>query len=171
MDTLMVILRLIHIFAGIAWVGFGLFLLFLLVPTVRKVGPEGRAFMRGFLKHSGFNRVMPIVSLLTTAAGLWLYYKVSDGFNADWMNSTGGMVLSIGSVAGLLAFGHGATATGPATEKIVKLGDAIEAQGGPPSPDQLAEMQTLQKKMGLHGRISVGLLVIAVVGMSAARYM
>jgi uncharacterized membrane protein len=167
----MVVLRLIHIFAGIIWVGFGMFLLFLLVPTARQLGPEGQAFMRGFLKRSAFNRMLPIASLLTTAAGLWLYYKVSDSFNTDWMKSDGGIVLSVGSVAGLLAFGHGATATGPASEKIVKLGDTIDAQDGPPTPDQIAALQALQKKMTLHGRISVGLLIIAVVGMASARYM
>jgi uncharacterized membrane protein len=171
MDWLMIVLRLVHIFAGIMWVGSGLFLLFLLVPTVRKLGPEGQGFFTGFLKYSGFVRLIPIVSLLTTVAGLWLYYKVSDGFNADWMKSDGGIVLSIGSVAGVLAFGHAATATGPASGQIVKLGDAIDAAAGPPSPEQIAQMQALQRKMTLNGWISVGLLVIAVIGMASARYM
>lgn len=170
MDTLMIVLRLIHIFAGIMWLGFGLFLLLLLIPTARQLGPEGQAFMKGFLKHSAFNKIMPVVSLLTTIAGAWLYYKVSDGFNADYMGSHGGIVLSIGVLAGLLAFGHGATATGPMSEKMVKLNDALDAQDGPPSPEQIAELQTVQRKMGLHGRISVILMIIAVAGMVSARY-
>ncbi len=32
MDTLMVVLRLVHIFAGIAWVGAGFFMMLVLVP-------------------------------------------------------------------------------------------------------------------------------------------
>jgi uncharacterized membrane protein len=171
MDLYMIVLRLIHIFAGIFWVGSGFFMVFVLAPAARKMGQDGRAFMMGFGKHSRINMLMPMSSLLTTVAGLLLYYEVSDGFNADWMKSDGGIVLSIGVVAGLLAFGHGGAVTGPASGKLAKLGEEISAQGGPPTEAQLSQIQALQAKFVLHGQISVLLLVIAVVGMSAARYM
>ena len=171
MDLWMIILRLIHIFAGIIWVGYGMFMLFLLVPTARQLGPEGQSFLRSFLKHSRFNLTMPLVSLLTTVAGLLLFYEVSDGFNSDWMGSDGGIVLSIGVTAGLFAFGHGGTATGPITSRLAKLGDELDAQDGPPSDEQRAQLSELQRKMSLHTRISVGLLIISVVGMASARYM
>jgi hypothetical protein len=40
--------------------------------------------------------------------------------------------------------------------------------GGPPSPDQIAEMQELAKKLTIGGRISATLLTIALIGMAAA---
>lgn len=171
MDLWMIALRLIHIFAGIAWVGFGLFTVFLLTPAVRQLGPDGQKFMRGFLKQSHFNLIMPVMSLLTTVAGLLLFYEVSDGFNSDWMGSDGGIVLSIGVTAGLLAFGHGGATTSPITARLVKLGDEIDVLDGPPSDEQRAQLGDLQRKMGLHGRISVGLMIISVIGMASARYM
>lgn len=171
MDLYIIILRLIHIFAGIVWVGAGFFMLFVLMPAVCQMGLEGRAFMTSFGKHSRFDMLMPIASLLTTVAGLLLYYEVSDGFNADWMGSDGGIVLSIGVVAGLLAFGHGGAVTGPTSGKLAKLGEQMTARDVPPTEEQISEFQALQRKFVLHGQISMVLLVIAVVGMSAARYM
>lgn len=171
MDLLMIALRITHFVAGIVWVGYGMFMLYLLVPTARKLGAEGENFMQEFLKHSRFSLVMPLASLLTTAAGLWLYYKVSNGFNSDWMGSDGGIVLSIGVVAGLFAFGHGGATTGPITSRIGKLSEELDALTELPTDEQLAHMSDLQRKMRLHGQISVSLMVISVIGMASARYM
>ncbi len=171
MDALMIALRLVHIFAGIFWAGSGLFLLIVLMPAMDVMGQEGNRFRQGFVAKSRFNKAMPIASLLTTVAGLWLFVRVSDEFNSDWMSSDGGIMLSIGSLAGLLAFGHGASVTGPTFQKMADLINAIEAQGSPPTDEQIAELQQLGQKSHIHGRISVALMVIAIIGMSAARYM
>ena len=171
MDTLMIILRLVHIFAGIFWVGAGLFLLIILMPVMEAMGEEGNRFRMGFVSKSRFNAAMPIASLLTTAAGVWLFVKVSDQFNSDWMSSDGGIVMSIGALAGVLAFGHGAAVTGPTFSKMAEKIKAIEAQGGPPGDAQIAELQELGHKSHIHGRISILLMVISVIGMAAARYM
>lgn len=171
MDTLMVVLRLVHIFAGIAWVGAGFFMMLVLIPLVQQMGAEGGRFMQSFAAKSRFGKVMLVSSLLTTLSGLWLYYRVSDHFNSDWMSASAGVVLSIGSVAGVLAFGHGAAQTGPGFDKMGSLARQIEAQGGPPTEAQMAEMHALGERNMQHGRISVLLEIIAVVGMAAARYM
>lgn len=170
MDTWMIILRIVHIFAGIFWVGAGFFVLLVVVPAQRKLqgGPNLMGLIGG---NSGFNALMPLSALLTTVAGLVLYYEVSNGFNADWMESDGGIVLSIGSLAGLLAFGHGGAVIGPTSSKLGKLGEEISKQGTPPTPEQIAELNALQAKSVLHVRISVILMIVAVLGMSAARYM
>ncbi len=171
MDLMMIIFRLIHIFAGIIWVGAGFFMLLVLVPAVRSMDPNVPSVMGSAVFQKRFNRTMTISALLTTLFGLALYGEVSDGFNADWMSSDGGIVLSIGSLAGLLAFGHGAGALGPLTNKIARLGEALREQDGPPTAEQRAELQALQAKNVRHAQISMVLLVIAVAGMAAARYM
>ena len=171
MDIVMIVLRLVHIFAGILWAGSGFFLLLVLIPAMNAMGQEGIRFRQGFIVKSRFNTVMPIASLLTTLAGVILFVRVSDHFNSDWLSSDGGIVLSIGSLAGLLAFGHGTGVTGPTFRKSATLLKAIEAQGGPPTEAQMAELQALGRKSARHARISVLMLIIAIVGMSAARYM
>lgn len=171
MDIYIIVLRLIHIFAGIFWVGSGFFMVGLFIPAMRAQGPQGGRFMYGLMKYSRFNVAMPVSSLLTTAAGVLLYWEVSDGFNADWMGSDPGIVLSIGVTAGLLAFGHGAAVTGPTAGKVEKAMDAAFFKDGPPSPEEAATLQVLGAKMGHHAMISLVLMIISVVGMASARYM
>ena len=170
MDVYMIILRLIHIIAGTFWVGSGAFLIFWVSPTIKKLGPDGAKFMQTLIRAPGYAAFFPILSLATTIAGALLYYEVSDGFNADWMELDSSIVLSIGAVAGVLAFGHGGATLGRASGKMVKLANEIDAQGGPPKPEQMAEIQETAAYIDLHSRISFGLMMVAVVCMSAARY-
>ena len=167
----MVILRLIHIFAGIVWVGSAWFMTFLLGPTVRALGKDGQVFMRGFVKKSRAPLVMVSSSLLTTVAGLLLYYRVSDHFNSDWMGSTAGAVLTIGSLAGFGEFLYGNAVIGPTIGKLGALGDEIEQGGGPPTEGQMARLRALQGRMHTGDRISTLLLVVAVAGMAGARHL
>lgn len=171
MDEYMVMLRLIHIFAGILWVGAAWFMTFVMMPAVHVIGQDGQNFMRGFLKHSRFLTMMPIVSLLTTVSGLLLYYRISDHFNSDWMHSAAGVVLTVGSIAGITEFVFGGAVIGPTGDKLVKLGTEIENQGGPPSDDQLKLLRTLQVRMSKTEPVGTALTIIAVAGMAAARFM
>lgn len=166
MDVYLTILRLVHIFSGIIWVGAGLTFTYIVAPAVRESGPAGGVFMRNVLTKTAFDKLMPAVSSLTVIAGLLLYWEISNGFDADWMGSANGMVLSIGVVAGIGAFGHGGAVIGRTTGEIKKLGDAIQ---GPPTPEQAQQMAALQEKLTKHSHISAILMVIAVVGMAAAR--
>ena len=170
MDGDMVILRLVHIFAGIFWVGGAVMMTDFIVPTARRIGPEGQPFMRGFLKHTRILVAMPVAALLTTVAGLLLYYRVSDHFNSDWMKSDAGVVLSIGALAGILAALVGGLVITPTTVRIRRLMDKIAERQGPPSDEQRAEMGRLQARNGRTAPLTELLLVIAVVGMAAARY-
>lgn len=168
MDTYLTILRIIHIFSGIMWVGAGLTFTYIVAPAVRESGPAGGVFMRNVLTKTQFDKLMPTVSLLTVGAGLLLYWEISNGFDADWMGSTGGIVLSIGVLAGLGAFGHGGAVIGRTTGEMKKLGDAIQGQ---PTPEQATQMAALTEKLNKHSHISAALMVVAVLGMASARYM
>lgn len=168
MDAYMVILRLLHIFAGIYWVGAAFLFASAVGPSLRALGPDGTKFSLQFYGHSLFNKLMPLASLITTVSGLLLYYEVSDGFNADWMNSSGGVVLSIGAVAGILAFGHGAGAIGPKSGQYEKI--AKEIGTADPTLEQGQQLAELSEYIGKHSMISLVMMIVAVAGMAAARY-
>jgi hypothetical protein len=51
------------------------------------------------------------------------------------------------------------------------IGREVAASGGPPTPEQGAQLQALQKRGQAVGRIIVPLLVIAVSGMAGAQYL
>ena len=166
----MVFFRILHIFGGIVWVGSVMFLALVIGPAVARAGKDGAPLMLNLFGHSALNRMAASAALLTTLAGLALYERVSDTFDADWMSSAPGIVLSIGAVAGLLAFGHG-FALSKYGEQMQKMAQNILGAQGPLSDEQIASVQQIQRKLLVNSRISLGLLIIAVLGMSAARYL
>jgi uncharacterized membrane protein/mono/diheme cytochrome c family protein len=170
-DAYMIIFRLIHIFSAIIWVGSTIFILAFVQPAIAALGPDGQRFMRSLYRNTRFAIVFPLSSLLTVIAGLALYYRISDHFNSDWMGSTAGIVLSVGALAGLAAFFHAAAAMGPMTRRAGALMSEIGQQGTPPTQEQLAQMRSLQSRTRTQGFVSVGLMIIAIIGMVSARYL
>ena len=61
MAVLTALLRLVHIVAGILWVGFAAFLPFYLVPAVAEAGPEAGKIM-GALQRRGLMTVLPALA-------------------------------------------------------------------------------------------------------------
>ncbi len=170
MDWLMVVLRLIHIFAGIFWVGTTFFLEGFLQPTVRAAGAEGGQFMQRLMRQTRITQAMPLVALLTTLSGVLMFWRVSGELYGPWLASGRGVVLTAGSLAGLAAFIVGLFFQSPASRRITQLAAQIAAAGGPPTPEQGAELQAMQKKLSQGSLYTTVLMVISVVGMAAARY-
>jgi hypothetical protein len=110
------------------------------------------------------------VALLTTLSGLYLFDVRSNHFKMAWLTTAAGIALSIGALAGLAAFLHGAFVNGRLTGKVAKLGQELAASEGPPPSEKLAEMAQLQARLARNGRISALLLLIAVGGMSVTGY-
>lgn len=165
MDIVIGILRLIHIFAGILWVGFGLFQTFYLAPAINKTGKNGYKFFQVVAKLPGFVYLMPIVAILTTVAGLLLY-----GMNS-WhtlMNTLGGILLTVGALFGLLAFGHG-FGLGAVTNRFAKAVEAWQQAGEPEAGSEYSNVQALGTRLESNARISAILMIIAVIGMASAR--
>lgn len=169
MDLYMVILRLLHIPAGIVWVGFSLFMMSFAMPAALSMEDRGGRFVRALYNTTPLLRVFPITALVTTVAGVLLYLRVSDNFNANWLTSGAGIVLTIGSLAGLAAFFHG-IGIGRRSEAQKELLNTIAGQPDGPTPAQGAQLAEIGQKQARATMISVVLMVIAVVGMSTARY-
>lgn len=170
MVALIIVLRIVHIFAGIFWAGVALLNAFILQPGVERMGPEGGPFMQTFMRATNLSRYVSTAALLTTAAGviLWII-RVAPG--PAWLTTGIGLGFTLGGLAGVIAWAHGSLVTGRTAARIGALGAEIRAAGGPPTPAQLAEMQALGAKMRESARVSAVLLLITVLGMSAARYL
>ena len=165
-----IILRLIHIFAGVFWAGVAFFIALVFTPAIAKMGPEGGRFMQQFAQQTQISKYMSLAALLTTIPGILLYI-IDSGFRPAWMTTGIGVGWTIGGLAGIAAFLHGGLVTGRTSNRIAQLGQEIAAAGGPPSPVQLAEMGQLQAKMREAGIVSAVLLAVAVLGMTVARYL
>jgi uncharacterized membrane protein len=163
------VLRIIHIFAAVTWVGGGIFLMSVLTPTVRDAGPDGGRFMLQLAKYGRWGRVLTMSAILTVLAGLLLFWPTSSGLNQAWLKSPNGITLTIGSIVGILALGHGAFVTSPITGKMGVVAKQILDQKGPPPADLMKQAQELGVKLGQHTTISVALGAIALLFMAAAQ--
>lgn len=167
--SLYTILRLIHIFSGVFWAGVALMMAGFVNPSAKAIGPEGGKFMQQLARQNRFPSVMETTAILNILSGLWLYWLVSGGFQVNWVISKGGLALTIGGVGAIVAYGLSYVFQKPAAKRMAALGREIQAAGGPPSPEQTAEMQAQQKRLTQGGLLSAVLLAIVVVGMAVAR--
>jgi hypothetical protein len=55
-------------------------------------------------------------------------------------------------------------------EHLVDLGGEVAASGGPPSPEQQAEIDQLSGALERHGKTDLVLLLLSVTAMATARY-
>lgn len=165
MDSLTVVLRLVHIVLGALWVGMMVFTSFFLGPAVRDAGPAGGTVMAA-LQRRGLMNVMPIIGLLTIVSGIWLVERVWGGMGV-LMASRAGLTYTVGAVAALIAFILGVALMRPAMKRAAALAEALEST---PTEEMAAEVQRLRARGAAVGQVTSWLLVLAVGAMAVARY-
>ncbi|MGH2674652.1 MAG: hypothetical protein ACRDKA_04870 [Actinomycetota bacterium] len=171
MDWYQIILRVVHIFSGVFWVGTAIFFFFFIEPSVKELGTTGEKFLGHVTEKKKAVLFVTASAALTILAGILLYWRDSDGFDLDWITSATGLGFTVGSVAGILAFAFGLIFIKPAVDRMGAIGQELATGGGPPTEAQAAEMQQLGARLTLIGRIDLVLLTVAVVAMATARYL
>jgi len=169
MNTLMIILRIIHIFSGIFWVGVSFFNIGFLTPTVQATAPESQKVMQHLTQKTRFLTATYTAATLTLLSGLIMYWILSD-FRIEYMTSGTGLVLAIGGIAGFVAWIIAIFVVRGIFGDMKAVGQAIQAQGGPPTGEQVAELQALSARLYRVGQWAVAILIIAVLAMSTAQY-
>jgi uncharacterized membrane protein len=167
---MMIILRLIHILSGVFWVGSVLFIARFLVPAVRDAGPGGPAVMQQLTQVRKLPAALMGAALFTILSGVGLYAIDSSGFQSAWLASRQAMILGLGGVLAIATFIMGLLVNAPIGNQLGKLGAAIKARGGPPTPEEAAQMQQLQARLARAGAVAAVLLVLATTAMAVARY-
>jgi len=168
MDITFLILRMIHILAGIFWVGSAVLMAAFITPAARALGPEGGKFMQFLLGKLRLSNTISLSAILTTLAGIVLYWRDSAGLQTMWIFSSTGFILTVGAVAGILAAILGGAVTAPTAARMDALSKQIQVGGGPPKPEQLAQLQKLQMQLGQAGVWGAVLLVISAAAMAIA---
>jgi uncharacterized membrane protein len=160
------LLRIIHIVAGVFWVGGTLIMTFFIGPTVGAIGEPGQRFVGHLMNELKFSNRMSAAAGLSILAGLILFYLDSRA-GAAWLRSGFATGLSIGAAFALVGFIFGIM-IGRTTKAMAQLGARMQ---GKPSPDQIAEMQAIRKRQATYSTISATALILAVTFMALARYL
>jgi hypothetical protein len=170
MDALMLVMRLVHVLLGVFWAGTLMFTALFLTPSIRDAGPEGAKVAAGLLRRR-FLDVMPVVALLTILSGLWLYWRVSGGFQPTYVHSAAGVTLAIGALAAILALTLGLAILRPSMLRAAALSQTAATAAPAEREAQLATAQALRARAAGAGRVVALLLAVAVATMALARYL
>jgi hypothetical protein len=152
--TTILIIRTIHILAGVVWAGFGIVVAGFLLPSL---APEGRRAVGQWMATRG-QALVGSSALLTIFSGLYLIITLHKGDT-----SAMGMTLGIGGALAILAFIIGITVIGPATRRL----GAMQQTPGALTPDQAA---ALQRRAVFGARLAASLIFLSVLAMASARY-
>jgi uncharacterized membrane protein len=168
----MILFRILHILAGVAWVGGLILLVLYLQPSAKSIGPAAGPFMMELLAKRKLPIFLLMAGAVTIVAGGFLYWHDwhAAGSLGDWLDIRFGATLTIGAVAALVAWLIGLFGVKPTVDRMMGLAKKIAASGGPPPPEQATELQALQLRSR---RLAILVLVLAVTGavaMSIARY-
>lgn len=171
MDPVMVGLRIVHIVAGVLWVGGAALFFFYIEPTLNALGPDAEKFMNELVNRRKVPLYFVAASTLVVVFGLILYWRDSNGLQGAWMTSPTGLAFGLGGLAALIAWLGGNLLIPRTIGRLVAVTSEMKAAGGPPSDELMARLHAVQERLRTIGMIDLILLGIAVVAMASARYL
>jgi len=160
--TIWFILKVLHVFGAIVWMGGGTVMVLFIGPAVQATAPAGGAVMAHLVGKLKLPVLLNHSAWLTTICGALLLYHVGDIHGHSYFKTMQGAGLAVGSLFGLLAFVAAVFVQLPRSKRIAAM--AAEA-AGKPTPEQAAAMGAEQRKFILGGRIIVGLFALTLLGM------
>lgn len=167
MNIYLLVLRLVHIVAGIIWGGGALIMEFFISRTILATGESGQKFAQHLMNKVRLHNFMTAMAASTILAGTLLYWHDSNGFTSAWMTSSTGIGFGIGAVFGLVAFVFGAI-FGGSNARLAQIGAQIQ---GKPTDEQLTQIQAIQKRIKFVSPIHTYSMILAMLFMATARYL
>jgi hypothetical protein len=166
-DSIIIILRIIHIAVGVFWVGGAITTAFFVLPTVKATGAIGGQFAGQLMARTRLPTVLTAAGGITVLAGIILYGGIwaGTGFSGP------AVYYAIGGLIAIVAIVLGAAVARPTADKLAAVGRTIAGQGKPPTAEQNAERESLLNRLTSITQINAVLLVITVVFMAVGRYL
>lgn len=164
-----IVLRLVHVLSGLLWVGAMVFMSAFLAPALQQVGPAAGAVM-GALQQRRLMTFMPFVATLTLLSGFRLYWIMSDGFSAAYMESSIGAIFGIAGLLATVAFLVGIAIARPAMSRAGMLAQQIATMPEADRGSVQAELERLRARGRATSLVVAVLVLLAAAGMAVARY-
>ncbi len=166
MNSLVIVLRLIHILSGAFWVGSNILFVYFISPTVAATGESGQKFIAYLMTRSKVHLIIIGSAILTVLAGGSLYWIDSGGFKSGWFGSPASWGFGIGGILALVGLVFGIL-VGKNSNQLGQLAAQIQ---GKPTPEQMAKIQAAQRQLKFQSPISSIVLILALACMATARY-
>lgn len=155
-DPVFLVLLVLHIGAIVTWMGGATLFVNIIIPSLSKMSPSSRSeFIQSALpRYLGF---ITGSSILAIIAGVGLYGYITQVATSLAPSASGSIYIQTGAVIGLVVLIIALGVLVPAGRKFL----ALTKQA--PDPQAQTKIASLQKRMGIAGRLGVALLGIALI--------
>jgi uncharacterized membrane protein len=151
--TLIVIVRAMHIFAGVIWAGATFTMAWAVLPAALSQPAPGFGIVA---RRVGM--ISTIAALIAVLSGIYLFAALHAHDE-----SAGARVLGAGAVTAILALGIGLLVGRPTGRKLGQLQQRNDAAAA-------AEIDKLRRRATLVSRATAGLLALSVIAMATFRF-
>jgi uncharacterized membrane protein len=164
-SSLLMLLRVIHIGSGIFWVGGVVVVGVFVMPAARATGVSGQQMLMDIMLKRKLATYLPIAAVLTTLAGLTLFWRNESLSGGVWAQSSMGKGMSFGAAAAILAAILGMAVAAPSAKKL--------ARSAMPGAEALTpqQVESLQRRAELGSQGAMILLIVATLAMAVSRYL
>ena len=166
--SVIIILRILHILAGAFWLGGAVTTAFFLLPTVKATGPVGGQFAGALIQRTHLPEWLTAAGGVAVLSGLLLYWDFYAGL--AWTGFEPQVVIGIGGLFAIASLAIAFFVSRPTADRMAAVGKAIQAQGTPPTPMQLAERDRLLVRLTNFAMLNAVLVVITATCMAIGRY-
>jgi uncharacterized membrane protein len=165
------VFRTVHIMAGVAWAGSAFLFAVFIEPAAAKLGPAAGPFMEETIGRRKAPEIVTAIAAVTVIAGWVLWFRGWDrvGSLGGWLDTSFGLVLTIGGLAATGAFLAGLLGIPPNLKRLNEMAARVEASGGVPTPEQATAISRIQARMRTLSWLDLSLLAVAVFCMATAR--
>jgi len=169
MNSIFVTIRALHIVLAAIWFGAAFFMALFLGPAIKEAGPQGGAVMGAIIKR-GFDRVMAIVGGVTVLSGLWLFWRLTQGFDSSLMSTRIGMFFTAGGLVGIASEAVGGAIVGRTSKELFQLGNDMSKMSEAERAAAGQKVAALRARIEMGSRLLLALLFTAMILMSVGRY-
>jgi uncharacterized membrane protein len=166
----LLVLRFIHIVASVCWAGGGFIFFLFIEPTAKALEPSGKQFVQYMVTKRRFSVFMVVSSTLTVLSGALLIWRYAGGNWLGYMSTGPGLMFTLGAIVGVLVYFVGMFGVNPRAIKLSKIGQEIQAAGGPPTPEQSAQLHKLDREMSTLSLVDFLMVALSLAFMAGARY-
>ena len=167
MNYYLLVLRILHIGAGVYWVGSTLLYAVVIAPALRETKGTGQKFIDYLITKKRFGTESASAGGMAGFAGILLYWRDSQGLTSAWMHSSTGIGFTVGAVFGLVAFIFGVI-----TDRQLKAMAVLREQFGDTlSEEQTTHLQLLDKRVTTNLYTCAGTLTLSLWIMAVSRYL
>ena len=163
-----IVLRLIHILAGIFWLGGVWIVAGFILPSVRTLGPAGVPMMTELAQVRKLPLRLLIAGWVTVLSGATLYMRAGGLAGDAWYRSSAGRILGIGGALALVVVLLGTFVNVPTARRMSAV--SAQMQTSSATPELQAEMQRLQVRLKNLTQTAAVLLGLTAAAMAVARY-